>query len=260
MDEMAGKKSTPRGGSSESVKSLLKVMSILDAFSTSRRSMSLTEIVAASGFPRSTAHRLAASMRDVGLLDQDGQRDRYRLGIRLYELGSRALANMSLHREARPFLDALSQVSGHAVNVSVFDGRQAIVIHRVSAPSGTQLTMIEAAPVHCTSTGKAILAFQPAAKVEEIIAAGLTRFTANTITDGRKLRSELKLIRARGYSIDESEHQPGIRCVGAPIRDRTGRAIAGISVNGAARLLKKEEVGQVAQMVIHHAGLIEAKL
>ncbi len=257
---MARNKNARRAGSPDSVKSLLKVMSILDVFSTFRRSMSLAEIAAAGGFPRSTAHRLAASMRKVGLLDQDGQRDRYRLGIRLYELGSRALSSMDLHREARPFLDALSQVSGHAANMSVFDGRQAIVVHRVSAPSGTLLTMIEAAPAHCTSTGKAILAFQPAAKVDEIVAAGLPRFTASTITDGRKLRSELKLIRARGYSIDDGEHQPGVRCVGAPIRDRTGRAVAGISVSGPARLLKKAAIGQIAQMVIHHARLIEAKL
>jgi DNA-binding IclR family transcriptional regulator len=257
---MTRKKTGPGGDSQDVVKSLLKVVSILDAFSTSRRSMSLAEIAVASGFPRSTAHRLAASMREVGLLDQDSQRDRYRLGIKLYELGNRALANMDLHREARPFVDALSQVSGHLVNVAVFDGRQAIVTHRVSAANGTQLTMVEAAPVHCTSTGKAILAFQPAAIIEEIVAAGLKRFTDKTITDTRKLKRELKLIRARGYAVDEGEHQPGVRCVGVPIRDHTGHAIAGLSVSGPARSLKKDQVGPIAKMIIHHAGLIESKL
>ena len=206
--------------SEDAVKSLVKVVSILEAFSTSRRSMSLAEISAATGFPRSTTHRLAASLRDVGLLDQDGHRDRYRLGIRLFELGNTVLANMDLHREARPVVDALSQVSGHLVHLAVFDGQQAIVIHRVSADSGTPLTLIEAAPVHCTSVGKAILAFQPPAKIDAIIAGGLKRFTNSTITDGRKLKSELKQIRARGYAVDEGEHQPGIRCIGAPIHDR----------------------------------------
>ena len=123
----------------DAVKSLVKVVSILEAFSTSRRSMSLAEISAATGFPRSTTHRLAASLRDVGLLDQDGHRDRYRLGIKLFELGNTVLANMDLHREARPVVDALSQVSGHLVHLAVFDGQQAIVIHRVSADSGTPL-------------------------------------------------------------------------------------------------------------------------
>jgi len=257
---MSQKKSGARLASQDSVKSLLKVMSILEAFSTSRRSMSLAEIATASGFPRSTAHRLAASMRQLGLLDQDGQRDRYRLGVKLFELGNRALANMDLHREARPLIDELSQISGHRANLAVFDGRQAIVTHRVSAESGTLLTLIEAAPVHCTSTGKAILAFQPAAKVDEIIAAGLKRFTDATITDRQRLKSELKSIRARGYSVDEGEHQPGMRCVGAPICDRAGRAIAGLSISGPARNLKKDRVPGLAKIVMHHARLIEVKL
>jgi DNA-binding IclR family transcriptional regulator len=246
--------------SEDAVKSLVKVVSILEAFSTSRRSMSLAEISAATGFPRSTTHRLAASLRDVGLLDQDGHRDRYRLGIKLFELGNTVLANMDLHREARPVVDALSQVSGHLVHLAVFDGQQAIVIHRVSADSGTPLTLIEAAPVHCTSVGKAILAFQSTAKIDEIIAGGLKRFTDSTITDERRLKSELKLIRTRGYAVDEGEHQPGIRCVGAPIHDRAGRVIAGLSASGPARRLQKDQLAGLAKIVVHHARLIAAKL
>lgn len=246
--------------SEDAVKSLVKVVSILEAFSTSRRSMSLAEISAATGFPRSTAHRLAASLRDVGLLDQDGHRDRYRLGIKLFELGNTVLANMDLHREARPVVDALSQVSGHLVHLAVFDGQQAIVIHRVSADSGTPLTLIEAAPVHCTSVGKAILAFQPAARIDAVIAGGLKRFTDTTITNGRKLKSELRLIRTRGYAVDEGEHQPGILCIGAPIHDRAGRVVAGLSISGPARRLNKDQVGELAKVVVHHARLVAAKL
>ncbi len=85
----------------EVVKSLVKVAAILDAFSTSRRAMSLAEIAAATGFPHSTTHRLAASMREVGLLDQDRHRDCYRLGLKLFQLGNIMLANMDLYREAR---------------------------------------------------------------------------------------------------------------------------------------------------------------
>src|SRR5258708_26697424 len=246
--------------SEDGLKSLLKVVSILEAFSTSRRSLSLAEISTATGFPRSTTHRLAASLRDVGLLDQDGHRDRYRLGIKLFELGNTALGNMDLHREARPFVDALSRVSGHLVHLAVFDGRQAIVIHRVSADSGTPVTLIAAAPVPCTSVGKAILAFQPTARIDAIIAGGLKRFTDATITDGRKLKSELKLIRARGYAVDEGEHQPGIRSVRAPIHDRAGRVVAGLSASGPARRLKKDQLAELAKVVIHHARLVAAKL
>jgi DNA-binding IclR family transcriptional regulator len=244
----------------DALKSLLKVVLILDAFTTARRAMSLAEIADATGFPRSTAHRLAASMREAGLLDQDSRRDRYRLGIRLFQLGNTALANMDLHREARPVIDALNRVSGHPANLAVFDGRQAIVTHSVSAASGAPLTLIEAAPVHCTGTGKAILAFQPATTIDAVVAGGLKRFTEATITSVRAFKRELKLIRARGYSIDDGEHQPGVRCIGAPILDRSGLAVAGLSISSPARHLRKDQVGALAKIVVHHAKQIERQL
>src|SRR3954471_4306722 len=158
----------------DSLKSLAKVVSILDAFSTSRRSLSLAEISAVTGFPRSTAHRLAASMRDVGLLDQDSHRDRYRLGLKLFELGNTVLANMDLHREARPYVENLTRLSGQAVHLAVFDGRAVVVIHRADPhPEGTPVAFVERASAHCTSVGKAVLAFQPPGVLERLAAAGL---------------------------------------------------------------------------------------
>src|SRR5215470_9370836 len=118
----------------ENLKSLFKISRILDCFSTVNRALSLREICDRTGLPKSTTHRLIASMREVGLLDQDREGDRYRLGLKLFELGNIVLANMDLHREARPFVEALTRVSGHVVHLAVFDGRQAVVIHR-SDPS-----------------------------------------------------------------------------------------------------------------------------
>lgn len=116
--------------------------------------MSLAEIAAGTSFPRSTAHRLAASMREVGLLNEDSHRDRDRLGIRLFQLGNTALTNRDLHREARPVIDALSRVTGPVAKRAVFDGRQAIGTPSVS--SGTPMTLIAAAPVQGTRTGTEI--------------------------------------------------------------------------------------------------------
>jgi DNA-binding IclR family transcriptional regulator len=170
------------------------------------------------------------------------------------------LANMDLHREALPFVDALSRVTGHQAHLAVFDGQQVIFIHRVSADRGSPLTLIEAAPVHCTSVGKAILAFQPTAKIDSVIARGLERLTDTTITDGRKLKSELKTVRRVGYAVTDSEHHPGVRCIGAPVRDRSGRVVAGLSISGPTRRLKKDQVAELAKIVVHHARLVGAKL
>jgi len=246
----------------DNLKSLVKVMRVLGCFSTINRSLSLTELCAATGYPRSTTHRLVSSMRDVGLLDQERQRDRYRLGLRLFELGNVVLANMDLHREARRHVEALSQISGQVVHLALFDGRQAIVIHRATSTpeGGTPLTLIEAAPVHCTSVGKAVLAFQPPEVIDSIINAGLKRFTDQTITNGRKLRAELLQIKKRGYAVDDGEHQPGLRCIGAPIHDSSGRVIAGVSISGPAWKIPATEIENLSKIVIHHAAQISANL
>jgi DNA-binding IclR family transcriptional regulator len=200
-------------------------------------------------------------MKEVGLLDQDRQRDRYRLGLKLFEFGNIVLANMELHREARPYVEQLSRVTGHLVHLAVFDGRQAVVIHRVDpGPEGATPITLEQAPAHCTSVGKAILAFQPETVIDQVIAAGLRGFTEATITDGDKLRAELAAIRERGYAIDNGEHQPGLRCIGAPIRDQHGRVIAGISISGPGWKIQPEHVPALAEIVVHNAKAISGKL
>ena len=246
----------------DGLKSLRKVMRVLEAFSTLDRALSLAEICQRTGFPKSTTHRLLASMREAGLLDQDRERDRYRLGMKLFELGSIVLANMDLHREARPFVDALTRQSGQAVHLAVFDGQRAIVIHRADAApdKGQPVALIEQAPVHCTSVGKAILAFQPDAVVGRVIAAGLVRFTEVTITDGAALRRDLALVRTRGYALDDGEHQPGLRCIGAPVRDQGGRVIAAVSITGPSWRLPLSDMETLSRVAIHHANAISRAL
>ena len=141
-------------------------------------------------------------------------------------------------------------------------GHQAVVIHR-SDPSpeiSIPATFIEAAPTHCTSVGKAILAFQPEPVVRRLIAMGLKRYTENTITDPKKLELDLARTRRQGYAIDNAEHQHGVRCVGAPIRDQSGRIFAAVSVSGPVRRLDTQGTRTFANMVIHHANAISANL
>lgn len=246
----------------DNLKSLAKVVRVLDVFSTVERALSLAEICQRTGYPKSTTHRLLASMRACGLLDQDRERDRYRLGMKLFELGNVVLANMDLHREARPFLDALTRQTGQAVHLAVFDGHRAIVIHRADASpdKGQAATTIEQAPVHCTGVGKAILAFQPEPVMARVLAAGLPRYADATITDPDRLRADLATTRLRGYALDDGEHQPGLRCVGAPIRDQSGRVTAAVSITGPAWRLPLSEIDSLAKVVMHSARAISLAL
>ncbi len=246
--------------SDDNLKSLAKVVRILECFSRVERTLSLGDLCRRTGIPKSTAHRIVSSLREVGFLEQARGGEHYRLGLKLFELGNIALANMELHREARPIVGALSRLSGEVVHLAVFDGAQAVVIHRSDpAPEdGGPLTFLEAAPLHCTGVGKAILAFQPEELIDRLISFGIKRYTEATIVDGARLKAELAQVRELGFSVDRAEHEPGVHCVGAPIHDAGGRVFASISISGPARRMSEAEA--LHRIVVHHAGMVSAAL
>jgi len=253
---------TAQEPSKDLVHSLHKMARILQCFSKHDRTLTLSAIQARTGFPKATTHRLLATMREIGFVEQDRDRDRYRLGLRLFELGSLYLANMDLHREAQGQVERLAKISGETVHLCIFDGLLAVFVDRKemdTAPSSLVMT-IEGAPVYCTGVGKAILAFQDEATVARVIEAGLRPFTENTITDPDRLRRELAEIRRRGYSVDESEHQRNLRCVAAPIRNASGVVYASISVSGPADRVTPPRVPVLAELVVDAAREISGRL
>jgi DNA-binding IclR family transcriptional regulator len=248
--------------SQDNLKSIVKMMAIIDCFSTLERKLSVAEIARRTKIPRGTAHRIIHTMRDLGLIEQERQRDQYRLGMKLFEIGTTVLANMDLHREAKSGVEALTRVSGETVHLSVFDGVNSTVINRTD-PEGSRVNtvfVLEASPAHATSSGKAALAFQPEAAIERFVSLGLRRISPNTITDADTLRDELRTIRERGYAIDNEELNPGTKCVGAPIRNVSGRVFAAISVSGPARRFTPERIEVFADLVTHYAQAISGQL
>ncbi|MBV9462440.1 MAG: IclR family transcriptional regulator [Bradyrhizobium sp.] len=247
----------------QSVKSLFKMLEVLEAFSATEPELSVVEIARRTGMPRTTVHRIVDSLRSVGFLEQDASRDRYRLGLKLFELGGSALMNLPLYREAPPFVDTLAKLSGEDVHLCIFDGAQMVFVNRRSQvaarPHNTVITM-EASPCHSTGVGKAALAFQSGVVIDRVIRAGLPRFTPNTIVEPKTLKAELAAIRSRGYSIDDCEHEPELRCVGAPIRNSAGRVFAAISASGPARRVTVERVPELAKIVMTHAELLSIRL
>ena len=244
------------------IKSLGKVLHVLECFSRAERGLGLAEIASRTRLPKATTHRLLASPKSIGFIEQDHGVDQYRLGMKLLELGSVVLANMELPREAQPFVDRLAAMSGAAVHLCVFDGAQAVFIDRRRADNATRntLTLLEGAPVHCTAVGKAMLAFQPARVVERVIAAGLTGFTAHTLTTAERLRAELALTRERGWAVDDEEHEPGTRCVAAPIRNGAGQVIAAISVSSTPEVISPDRDEARGRLVTGIAGELSRRL
>lgn len=251
-----------RESSGEGLKSLRKTMRILECFSLHEPRLSLTDIARKVGLPLSTTHRILATLRGVGLVEQEGDRDLYRLGLKLLELGSMVLANMEVHREALPFIEELVRETGETVHLGVFDGTHVVSIEKMDSTHGlaSNITVGRGAPAYCTAVGKALLAFQPEAVVDHVCRLGLVAYTPQTITDPVKLRKELGRVHSLGYAVDDREHQPDVRCVAAPIRNYSGNVVASLSISGPATRISKEAIPALAERVKEVAGKLSARL
>lgn len=252
----------PRRGGSEALKALRRSIRVLECFSIEEPRLSLSEIAKRVGLPASTTHRILATLREEGMLEQDGSRELYRLGLKIFEMGSVVLANMALHREALPFIEELARETGETVHLGVLNGPEVVSIEKMDSPHGlaTIITIGKGAPLHCTGVGKALLAFQPETIVNHICRMGLARHTPQTITDPASLRQDLAKVRALGYAIDDMEMHPDVRCVAAPIRDYTGNVIASLSISGPASRIQKDAIPSLAEKVRKVAAKLSARL
>ncbi len=250
------------GPTTEGLKSLQKAIRILECFSLRESRLSLTDIAQRVGLPLSTAHRILSALRAAGLVEQEAERESYRLGLKLLELGSVVLANMEVHRQALPFIEELVRETGETVHLGVFDGAQVVSIEKMDSPHGlaSNITIGKGAPAYCTGVGKALLAFEPAPVLDRICRAGLTLYTPQTITDPDKLKAELAHVRSVGYAVDNMEHQRDLRCVAAPIRNHNGDVIASLSVSGPSTRIPKERIPGLAARVREAANKLSARL
>lgn len=247
------------------MKSLRKTSAVLDCFTRETGRLTLAEIAERTGLPKTTVHRQLAALREIGFLVQDGRRDAYRLGFRLLALGGVVLADIDLMRHAGGPAETLARQSGEAVHICVFDGRNVVSIERREMEGArNEIVRIEREPPHCTSTGKAILSTLDEAGRDLLIAdlldAGrLPRFGPNTIADRICLARDLAVCRARGYAVDDEERNPGVRCVGAPIR-RHGTVVGAISVTGPVARFPDARLPVLAEMVMATAARIGLNL
>lgn len=225
-----------------------KCFQILDAFTPDVPEMSVRELSRRSRVARSTAHRLAGELAEWGALERTASGG-FRLGVKLFELGTRAPTSVSLREAALPYAHHLHAVTRLTVNVAVRDGAEILYLEKITSRTlrvphsrlGGRLA------AHATALGKAILAFSPPDVVDAILTGELPSLTSKTLTDPAILRRELAGVRERRVAYDVEESQLGLFCVAAPILDAANRAIGAISVTGATALDQAERFAPAVQ-------------
>ena len=216
------------------VNSVQRAAAILGLLLKEKR-LGLSQVARSLRIPKSTAHSILETLEREGLVARDESTGTFCLGIRLLELGQAAQENFELRRVASPHLLALNRELDETVHLTVLDGD--VVLYVECFESSRRLRTYSVigvrGPLHCTAVGKAILAFlDDDEQIRLVNRIPLERFTSHTITGRTALRAHLKEVRARGWSVDDVEHEEGVRCVGAPVFDHLGRVCASISISG----------------------------
>ena len=234
--------------------SVRRALEVLELFLDGTRSLSVPEIVARLGLPRTTAHELVRTLLASAYLTQvEGQPYRFTLGIRVFELGSAYAVQLDLAAEGQRVALKLSQACDETVQMAIRDGTEAVFIAKMESSQTVRLVSAVGSrlPAHCTAVGKMLLS---ALSDEELTALyenteRLPGMTAKSITSLKQLRHEMALVRARGLAYDDCESNLDVRCVAAPVYSHKGKMVAAMSISVPIMRMNAKRQDELATLV-----------
>jgi IclR family KDG regulon transcriptional repressor len=249
-----------RSSDTYNVRAVERAVQILSSFHGGHAERGVSEIAQATGLHKATAHRIIMTLLNCGFLDRTADGEKVRLGLRLVELGLGALRDLDFRRAAFPYMEQLVERFDETCDLGIFDRGRVLYVEVVHSEHSLAITtrVGRRLPVHCTASGRVLLAFLPPEVVEPILSAPLRVCTEKTITSAIRLRDELEATRQRGYGLDDEEFEEGIRAVSAPVWDIDGNVIAALSMAGPTNRITPERIPEMAQALIETASAISA--
>lgn len=245
-----------------SLQSVDRALYILGLLQNSKDGLGVTELSNRLDVAKSTVHRLLTSLQRKGFVQQDRITEKYRLGLRLLELGNAVTESLDIRKIAQPFLLNLSEETSETTHLVLLEQGDVVYIDKIESAHtiGMKSRIGKRAPAYCTGVGKAILSHLPEEEVDKAISGPLKKYTETTITDKRQLKNELAKIKEKGYSLDLEEHEEGIRCAAAAILNYKNEVVAGISVAGPNMRMTDEKLDQCAKKIMVCASEISRQL
>ncbi len=208
-----------------------RVLAVLAAFDAGHTELMLTEIARRASLPLTTAHRLVGELTAWRALERadDG---RYRVGLRLWEVGALAPRGLGLRESAMPFLEDLVEVTRQNVQLAVLDGTDAVYVERLSGRGAVNvITRVGGRlPLHATGVGLALLAHASPELQEQVLAGRLRRYTAKTLCRPDELRHALAEVRRTGVAVSDGQIELIALSVAAPVHGPRGEVVAALSV------------------------------
>lgn len=246
----------------QTIERVSHLLHLLGDFPNGANLKDLTELV---GLPKGTTHRLLNSLAYYDYVRQDAKTGRYRLGLKLVELGNALIQRLDFRQEGRPVMYELARRTNETIHLVILDQGEIFYLEKVStSSSGLQMMSYVGMrnTVHSSSVGKVLLAGLPVDEARRIVdQRPLTAKTPNTITDPERLMREVRRAEELGYAIDDEENEIGVRCVAAPIRSAEGRVVAALSISGPSIRMSPENCrGDFKALVMEAARSISKNL
>jgi DNA-binding IclR family transcriptional regulator len=226
------------------IQSVQRAATILRSFTETEAELGVTTLSERLGLHKSTVSRLLSTLHHEGFVEQNAETGKYRLGLGLVSLAGYALEHIDLRRIAQPHLAALAELTQETINVTVLDGSECVNIERVASPRLIRYvgSIGRRTPLHCTSTGKVLLAYMTPPEQDALLPKKLTRYTAKTIVDRQTLEQMLIQVRAQGYAVAREEFEEDLTAVAAPICNHISRVIATVSISGPTYRLETGKI------------------
>lgn len=248
----------------DSVKSVVKVLDILEHLGSAQRAVSVSDLARETGLNVSTAFRLLQTLMGRGYVEQERSNRGYQLGPRFFQMGSAYLRGSDLAAIARPHLDALRDVVGETAYLVAFSQGEIVQLCKADgkqAVSASIRSMVRE-PAYCTATGKVLLAGLSDEEFDKYVEALQPQaFTPATLTGKAELRREIARVRETGFALDIEEFVPNLCCVSVPVRDGAdGAAVAAISIAMPKMRFKRTLVPGWCQHLREKADLITQQL
>src|SRR5690625_2319801 len=226
----------------QSVERALRILDLFDEYETELR---ITDISERMILHKSTVHSLLKTLRKHEYIEQNPENGKYRLGLKLFERGNFVIRSLDLRTVAKEHLIDLSRRTGQTIHLVILDGQEGVYIDKVESSAATVLysRIGRRVPIHSSSVGKALVAFQNPDELERILTDyKYVQQTPKTITSREDFLEEVKKIRKQGYAVDNEENEPGVCCIEILVWYHTGEVIAAICSSRTATQLPNEEL------------------
>jgi IclR family pca regulon transcriptional regulator len=247
--------------------SLERGLAILGCFTPKRPVLGIADIADELGMSRSTTHRYVITLVALGYLEQGASR-KYRLGLRVTDLGMSALNSTGLREHAHPYLEELRQRTSYTASLAVLEGTDILYVDRARSfrrgQSRIDLDLHPGSrlPAYCTAMGKLLLANMPDAEQRELLASiKLSKHGPNTITTKKALREELEHVAEAGFAVNDEELAPGLYAIAAPVRNEARDVVAAVNLAAHSSMISLEElVDALGPHLVSTADRISARL